>query len=247
MLAALLAGCTSFGGDVSLPANAPRVLGPDRDRDHVRLVRGLRRRGPRAAAPAAADRRDEPPGHGHRPAGRGLPGDDPQLARGQCLRPSQRPPLRDARTPGARQRHLRGGGRALARDRPRHPSPCLAAQRAAGALGPDRARGRERAERCRGGRRGAKPGALRAGELLAGAGARGGPDGREGSGPCGLRPLRRAPLPDGPRPLGHELGRLDGGAECLASAHRRPRGAGVAGRAALRDTGNRGDGAPRLS
>ena len=41
MLAALLAGCTSFGGDVSLPANAPRVLGPDRDRDHVRLVRAF--------------------------------------------------------------------------------------------------------------------------------------------------------------------------------------------------------------
>ena len=39
VLAACLAGCTSFGGDVSLPANAPRVLGPDRDRDHVRLVR----------------------------------------------------------------------------------------------------------------------------------------------------------------------------------------------------------------
>ena len=41
VLAALLAGCTSFGGDVSLPANAPRVLGPDRDRDHVRLVRAF--------------------------------------------------------------------------------------------------------------------------------------------------------------------------------------------------------------
>jgi predicted Zn-dependent protease len=36
LLAALLAGCTSFGGDASLPANAPRVIGPDRD--HVRLV-----------------------------------------------------------------------------------------------------------------------------------------------------------------------------------------------------------------
>ena len=41
VLAACLAGCTSFGGDVSLPANAPRVLGPDRDRDHVRLVRAF--------------------------------------------------------------------------------------------------------------------------------------------------------------------------------------------------------------
>ena len=38
MLAALLSGCSGFGGDVSLPANAPRVIGPDRDRDHVRLV-----------------------------------------------------------------------------------------------------------------------------------------------------------------------------------------------------------------
>ena len=64
---------------------------------------------------------------------------------------------------------------------------------------------------------------------------------------AGLRPLRRAPLPDGPRPLGHELGRLDDGTECLASAHRRPRRAGAAGGAARRDTGNRGDGAPRLS
>ncbi|MBB3017049.1 putative Zn-dependent protease [Microvirga lupini] len=41
MLAALLAGCTGFGSDVSLPANAPRVIGPDRDRDHVRLVRAF--------------------------------------------------------------------------------------------------------------------------------------------------------------------------------------------------------------
>lgn len=41
MLAACLAGCSGFGGDVSLPANAPRVIGPDRDRDHVRLVRAF--------------------------------------------------------------------------------------------------------------------------------------------------------------------------------------------------------------
>ena len=41
MLAAFLAGCSGFGGDVSLPANAPRVIGPDRDRDHVRLVRAF--------------------------------------------------------------------------------------------------------------------------------------------------------------------------------------------------------------
>jgi predicted Zn-dependent protease len=41
MLAALLAGCSGFGTDVSLPANAPRVLGPDRDRDHLRLVRAF--------------------------------------------------------------------------------------------------------------------------------------------------------------------------------------------------------------
>ncbi|WP_201859484.1 M48 family metalloprotease [Microvirga soli] len=41
MLAAVLAGCSGFGGDVSLPANAPRVIGPDRDRDHVRLVRAF--------------------------------------------------------------------------------------------------------------------------------------------------------------------------------------------------------------
>src|SRR5688500_2184528 len=38
MLAAFVAGCSGFGGDISLPANAPRVIGPDRDRDHVRLV-----------------------------------------------------------------------------------------------------------------------------------------------------------------------------------------------------------------
>lgn len=37
MAAALVSGCSGFGG-ASLPANAPRVLGPDRDRDHVRLV-----------------------------------------------------------------------------------------------------------------------------------------------------------------------------------------------------------------
>src|SRR5215218_3430471 len=41
VLAAALAGCSGFGGDVSLPANAPRVIGPDRDRDHVRLVRAF--------------------------------------------------------------------------------------------------------------------------------------------------------------------------------------------------------------
>ncbi|WP_230530377.1 M48 family metalloprotease [Microvirga roseola] len=38
MLAALLSGCAGFGGDVSLPANAPRVVGQERDRDHERLV-----------------------------------------------------------------------------------------------------------------------------------------------------------------------------------------------------------------
>src|SRR5215213_4971804 len=41
VLAAALAGCSGFGGDISLPANAPRVIGPDRDRDHVRLVRAF--------------------------------------------------------------------------------------------------------------------------------------------------------------------------------------------------------------
>jgi len=41
MLAALLAGCSGLNGDVSLPADAPRVIGPDRDRDHVRLVRAF--------------------------------------------------------------------------------------------------------------------------------------------------------------------------------------------------------------
>jgi predicted Zn-dependent protease len=38
MLAALLAGCSGMGGNASLPANAPRVIGPERDRDHERLV-----------------------------------------------------------------------------------------------------------------------------------------------------------------------------------------------------------------
>ncbi|MET0529137.1 MAG: M48 family metalloprotease [Microvirga sp.] len=37
MISALVSACSSFGG-TSLPANTPRVLGPDRDRDHVRLV-----------------------------------------------------------------------------------------------------------------------------------------------------------------------------------------------------------------
>ncbi len=37
MVSALVSACSSFGG-TTLPANAPRVLGPDRDRDHVRLV-----------------------------------------------------------------------------------------------------------------------------------------------------------------------------------------------------------------
>src|SRR4029453_14426517 len=41
VLAAALAGCSGFGGDGSLPANAPRVIGPDRDRDHIRLVRAF--------------------------------------------------------------------------------------------------------------------------------------------------------------------------------------------------------------
>lgn len=37
MISGLVAACTSFG-NASLPANAPRVLGSDRDRDHIRLV-----------------------------------------------------------------------------------------------------------------------------------------------------------------------------------------------------------------
>ncbi|MBL0404712.1 M48 family metalloprotease [Microvirga aerilata] len=41
MLAAFLAGCSGLSGDVSLPPNAPRVISPDRDRDHVRLVRAF--------------------------------------------------------------------------------------------------------------------------------------------------------------------------------------------------------------
>ncbi len=41
MLAAFLAGCSGLNGDVSLPADAPRVISPDRDRDHVRLVRAF--------------------------------------------------------------------------------------------------------------------------------------------------------------------------------------------------------------
>jgi len=36
-ISGLVAACTSFG-NASLPANAPRVLGPDRDSDHIRLV-----------------------------------------------------------------------------------------------------------------------------------------------------------------------------------------------------------------
>jgi predicted Zn-dependent protease len=37
MISALVSACSSLGG-TSLPANTPRVIGPDRDRDHVRLV-----------------------------------------------------------------------------------------------------------------------------------------------------------------------------------------------------------------
>jgi predicted Zn-dependent protease len=37
MISGLVAACTGFG-NASLPANAPRVIGPDRDRDHIRLV-----------------------------------------------------------------------------------------------------------------------------------------------------------------------------------------------------------------
>lgn len=37
-LAVMLSGCSSFGGNPSLPADAPRVLGPARDPDHERLV-----------------------------------------------------------------------------------------------------------------------------------------------------------------------------------------------------------------
>ncbi|PVE26028.1 peptidase M48 [Microvirga sp. KLBC 81] len=37
MISGLVAGCAGFG-NASLPANAPRVIGPDRDRDHIRLV-----------------------------------------------------------------------------------------------------------------------------------------------------------------------------------------------------------------
>ncbi len=38
MIAGLVSACSGLGGNGSLPANAPRVLGPDRDRDHIRLV-----------------------------------------------------------------------------------------------------------------------------------------------------------------------------------------------------------------
>ncbi len=37
MIAGLVSACSGFG-NASLPANAPRVIGPDRDRDHIRLV-----------------------------------------------------------------------------------------------------------------------------------------------------------------------------------------------------------------
>jgi predicted Zn-dependent protease len=37
MVAGFVSACTSFG-NASLPANAPRVIGADRDRDHIRLV-----------------------------------------------------------------------------------------------------------------------------------------------------------------------------------------------------------------
>jgi len=37
MIAGLVSGCSGFG-NASFPANAPRVIGPDRDADHVRLV-----------------------------------------------------------------------------------------------------------------------------------------------------------------------------------------------------------------
>ncbi|HZH09384.1 MAG TPA: M48 family metalloprotease [Microvirga sp.] len=37
IIAGLVSACNGFG-NASLPANAPRVLGPDRDRDHIRLV-----------------------------------------------------------------------------------------------------------------------------------------------------------------------------------------------------------------
>src|SRR5919112_4177869 len=38
MAAALLSGCSGLGGSASLPANAPRVIDQERDRDHQRLV-----------------------------------------------------------------------------------------------------------------------------------------------------------------------------------------------------------------
>jgi len=38
LAAAWLAGCSGLGGNASLPANAPRVVGAERDRDHERLV-----------------------------------------------------------------------------------------------------------------------------------------------------------------------------------------------------------------
>ena len=38
MAAALLSGCSGFGGNASLPVDAPRVIDQERDRDHQRLV-----------------------------------------------------------------------------------------------------------------------------------------------------------------------------------------------------------------
>jgi predicted Zn-dependent protease len=38
VLAAWLSGCSGLGGTASIPANAPRVIDPERERDHARLI-----------------------------------------------------------------------------------------------------------------------------------------------------------------------------------------------------------------
>ncbi len=90
----------------------------------------LRGRGPGPQRHADADRGDRPPREGERPARPGLHGDAPRLAGGQRLRAAERAALRHPRPRGPGERHLRGGGRAGARDGPRDPQPRHRPQRA---------------------------------------------------------------------------------------------------------------------
>ena len=237
MLAAFLAGCSGFGGDVSLPANAPRVIGPDRDRDHVRLVRAF---GGEGRAPQLQQMLTDVTNR------LVMATDRPDEAFQVTILNS--PVVNAFALPNGRL-YVTRGLLALANDTSevaavlsheiahvtlRHASQRSELQARSDLIERVAENVLNDAEEAAMAQSQAR---FDAGELLARAGARGGPDRRQGAGPGRLRSFRRPALPDRPRPLGHELDDgPDRRADMLAShpQHRRADRAGVCRRRGAR-------------